>query len=473
MLMSLRELIPARLRRWINSRFSWFGSTGQVRMPTNEELQGQIEELKTSLATLTRKLRDVEDYASTHTGLDWGTAGIHSPHPNISVDTMDWFGGVGRFDQNGITLIAPLIDNDELPALIWAREFPVKDASDVFHYSTRPLFYTSITQNATSMRLSDIGIWDSPTGYFIWYERSISPTAAFHKWIASNYPDVTPEFGLYCDATNVYFTVNEAPVWLQGMAADPTTTLSDGMLWYRSDTDKMRLRANGATVNLATETIVTDHTGDTSDAHDASAISVLDAGGNFTGTDVEAVLVELATAGGGSMPMPPIVGTENWHCFGTQLAAIANIAPTSQTWTTANVAAYIPLLVTEDITVVKLWCYNGAAVSGNVNMALYTSAFAQVANSEIGSTAQAGTNVIQEFNITDVALTAGLYYIALVLDNTTGTIFQHTTPTNAQLQSWGMAQEASAFDLPATMTPADVTLGNAPVCGVATRTQVA
>ena len=36
------------------------------------------------------------------------------------------------------------------------------------------------------------------------------------------------------------------------------------------------------------------HLADTSDAHDASAISVLDSGGNFTGTDVEAVLAELS-----------------------------------------------------------------------------------------------------------------------------------------------------------------------------------
>src|SRR6188472_4040974 len=35
------------------------------------------------------------------------------------------------------------------------------------------------------------------------------------------------------------------------------------------------------------------HTGDATDAHDASAISVLDSGTNFTGTDVEAVLAEL------------------------------------------------------------------------------------------------------------------------------------------------------------------------------------
>jgi hypothetical protein len=48
---------------------------------------------------------------------------------------------------------------------------------------------------------------------------------------------------------------------------------------------------------------LTAHTGDTSDAHDASAISVLDTGGNFTGTDVEAVLAELdASISAGGIP---------------------------------------------------------------------------------------------------------------------------------------------------------------------------
>jgi hypothetical protein len=48
------------------------------------------------------------------------------------------------------------------------------------------------------------------------------------------------------------------------------------------------------------------HTGDTSDAHDASAISVLDTAANFAGTDVEAVLAELQDnidAIGGATPV--------------------------------------------------------------------------------------------------------------------------------------------------------------------------
>jgi hypothetical protein len=52
---------------------------------------------------------------------------------------------------------------------------------------------------------------------------------------------------------------------------------------------------------MATQAELDAHTGDTTDAHDASAISVADSGGNFTGSDVEAVLAELAgMVGGGS-----------------------------------------------------------------------------------------------------------------------------------------------------------------------------
>jgi hypothetical protein len=46
-------------------------------------------------------------------------------------------------------------------------------------------------------------------------------------------------------------------------------------------------------LGLATDAELAAHTGDTSDAHDASAISILDAAGDFTATDVEGALAEL------------------------------------------------------------------------------------------------------------------------------------------------------------------------------------
>jgi hypothetical protein len=47
--------------------------------------------------------------------------------------------------------------------------------------------------------------------------------------------------------------------------------------------------------SYATAAQLTAHTGDTTDAHDASAISIVDAGGYFTGTDVEAALQEVGS----------------------------------------------------------------------------------------------------------------------------------------------------------------------------------
>lgn len=62
---------------------------------------------------------------------------------------------------------------------------------------------------------------------------------------------------------------------------------ADGLLYWKDDAGTEYPIDVGA------------HLADTADAHDASAISVLDTAAHFTGTDVEAVLAELATAGGG------------------------------------------------------------------------------------------------------------------------------------------------------------------------------
>lgn len=68
------------------------------------------------------------------------------------------------------------------------------------------------------------------------------------------------------------------------------------------DTDKMTVVVqDGSTLGghpLAKEANLSAHIVGTTDAHDASAISVLDTAANFTATDVEGVLAELAASGG-------------------------------------------------------------------------------------------------------------------------------------------------------------------------------
>lgn len=87
------------------------------------------------------------------------------------------------------------------------------------------------------------------------------------------------------------------------------------------------------------DTAVNAHIADTTDAHDASAISVLDAGGHLTATDVEAALAEIWTiadgaAGGGVTINDAATNTtQTWSSqkstdyVAAQIAAVINSAP--------------------------------------------------------------------------------------------------------------------------------------------------
>jgi hypothetical protein len=63
---------------------------------------------------------------------------------------------------------------------------------------------------------------------------------------------------------------------------------------------------------------LSDHLADAADAHDASAISVLDTGGDYTATDVEGVLAEIAgqLGGGGSRSIPVDLTTPRTSTLG-------------------------------------------------------------------------------------------------------------------------------------------------------------
>lgn len=89
-----------------------------------------------------------------------------------------------------------------------------------------------------------------------------------------------------------------------------------------------RLTYGGSNLATASEvsTAVDAHVNDTSDAHDASAISVLDSGANYTATDVEAALAEEADA-----RQAHEANTSNPHSV---TAAQAGAVPTTRTVST-------------------------------------------------------------------------------------------------------------------------------------------
>ena len=171
-------------------------------------------------------------------------------------------------------------------------------------------------------------------------------------------------------------------------------------------------------------------------------------------------------------PTPVMVSALSRSSIGGELAVVGS-SPADLTWPSANLAVYIPFTLAESITAYKMWVFNGAAVSGNLDIGIYNEAGTKLIAT--GSTAQSGTTAIQTVDVADTALGPGTFYLALVLDNGTGKVRQQLFSTSPTIYPTvcGIAQESSAFPLPASFTLAtNTTFGGGPVFGFSRRTLV-
>lgn len=137
-------------------------------------------------------------------------------------------------------------------------------------------------------------------------------------------------------------------------------------------------------------------------------------------------------------------------------------APTSGTFPAANRAIYVPFRNTRQVTIRQLFSYNGAAAADNIDVGIYTENGRRLVSS--GAVAQAGTNALQLYDVTDFVLGPGLFYFAVSMSGTTGTLFR-IGPSVSLTRIIGLVQEAAAHPLPATATFATVGSGYVPVLG--------
>lgn len=74
-----------------------------------QELKDIIASVRADNAALRTRVTELEDFAQTHVGMDWGTAGldINSPHPNQSMESGEYGGGVMRFNRFGQQIRMP------------------------------------------------------------------------------------------------------------------------------------------------------------------------------------------------------------------------------------------------------------------------------------------------------------------------------------------------------------------------------
>lgn len=153
------------------------------------------------------------------------------------------------------------------------------------------------------------------------------------------------------------------------------------------------------------------------------------------------------------------------NSIGTELSGMG-LTTASGTWVAANRAIFTPFAVTEQLVVTRMWQENGSAVSGNLDLGIYTASGTRLVSS--GSVAQAGVSTVQDVNVADTTLMPGLYYLAQVMDNVTGTVIRYS-PNAAICRAMGVLQAASAYPLPATVTYALVSSAFYSIVGATTR----
>lgn len=166
---------------------------------------------------------------------------------------------------------------------------------------------------------------------------------------------------------------------------------------------------------------------------------------------------------------PRAITPWSFESLGATIAAFADPAPATTAWSQANQALFVPFSIPFTKTAKKMFLFNGSAVSGNVDVGIYNDAGTRLVSA--GSTAQAGTSAIQEFDITDTALPGSqLLYMAVVLDNTTGAVNSRSGGAD-EGKLRGILTMASAFPLPSTATFASPSTNfRMPIFGIAFET---
>lgn len=146
-----------------------------------------------------------------------------------------------------------------------------------------------------------------------------------------------------------------------------------------------------------------------------------------------------------------------------------NSGPGSNTYPSANLAIYVPFRLTRPFIATAIILFNGGTASGNIDLGIYGKDGVKLVST--GSVAQSGTSQIQSVSITPTELGVGLFYMAVAMDNATGTIYR--VGVNGPVPSiLGMAEQASAFTLPASATFATSTQGVIPMMGITGRSVI-
>jgi hypothetical protein len=142
---------------------------------------------------------------------------------------------------------------------------------------------------------------------------------------------------------------------------------------------------------------------------------------------------------------------------------------------TANLIYYYPVVIPTAMTAKKMWYVTGTTATSAtalICLGIYDSGGTRLVTT--GSTAyNMSASTYTTIDIADTALSAGLHYIAIVVDTVTGVTLMRATLGTASNPSMGMLEQASTFPLPSTETwTMPLNVSNIPLFGLTARSEV-
>jgi hypothetical protein len=162
----------------------------------------------------------------------------------------------------------------------------------------------------------------------------------------------------------------------------------------------------------------------------------------------------------------PVIYSRGPEAGGRERTAQSGATPASAVWPAAQEAIYIPFSIPEAATFTRGYVYNGATAAGNWDIGIYDESGNRLASS--GAVAMSGTNAIQVIAFTaSVTLQPGRYYMALVNDNATATVFA-SAANLTYIHSGPYLQTSAGTTLPTTATFATWVSTIHPCFGVST-----
>jgi len=159
-----------------------------------------------------------------------------------------------------------------------------------------------------------------------------------------------------------------------------------------------------------------------------------------------------------SAPPDAVISTMGRNSVAGRVGQCQGLTSASGVWPAATRTLYIPVQVEQTCIAYQMATYNGTVAAGNTDVGIMDENGARLVS--IGPTAQAGTSVVQVFDIADTTLTPGTYLIACGQTLGTSTFFR-TQPSAIILRACGVRQEAVST-IPATATFANVTAAYVP-----------